>query len=247
MAFVAAAARFAPSRRLLAAAALVLGAWPGTALAVPLRGIEASDLKASSVAGHLVADSTAAGGQALMLTTRGTARAAVQTIAASAVRITAASQCSGARVLVVRIDRRSARRVMVHGRSWGRYTVVIRLTAGIHVVRIGVLPASKRRPRLCGAARLDRVDFIPSSAREGVFLGAAVRTPNLFADAVYRSTWLDNFDSMTPENEMKMQLVETQPGQFDFRHPMRWSPWQSRMASRFAETRWCTASSFRIG
>lgn len=216
---VAAAARLSPSRRLLAAAALVAGAWPGAALAVPLRGIEANALMVSSRAGHLIADSSASGGQALLLSTRGTARATVHTIAARAVQITAASQCGRAAVLVLRVDRRFARRVTVRGRDWERHALVIRLHAGVHVVRIGVLPASSRRSRTCGTVKLDRVDFVPSRRSQGVLLGAAVRSPNVFTDDLYRSTWLGNFDSMTPENEMKMGLVEPQPGQFDFSAP----------------------------
>src|SRR3954451_21427448 len=46
--------------------------------------------------------------------------------------------------------------------------------------------------------------------------GAAVRLSALRADARYRDTFLREFDSLTPENELKMAAVQPRRGQFDF-------------------------------
>ena len=49
-------------------------------------------------------------------------------------------------------------------------------------------------------------------------LGAAVRIwPFEIVDPRYRRTFLSNFDSLTPENEMKWMLTEPQQGRFDLR------------------------------
>jgi endo-1,4-beta-xylanase len=63
---------------------------------------------------------------------------------------------------------------------------------------------------------LDRVDFLPRERGDRVLLGAAVRGANLFANPLYRGTWLQNFDSMTPENEMKFASTEPEEGRFNF-------------------------------
>ena len=47
-------------------------------------------------------------------------------------------------------------------------------------------------------------------------LGSAVRLPQLRDDERYRATFLREFDSLTPENEMKMQSLQPRRGRFDF-------------------------------
>jgi endo-1,4-beta-xylanase len=46
--------------------------------------------------------------------------------------------------------------------------------------------------------------------------GAAVRIGALRRDARYRDTFLREFDALTPENEMKMQMLQPRRGHFDF-------------------------------
>ena len=47
--------------------------------------------------------------------------------------------------------------------------------------------------------------------------GTAVRLSALNGDPRYRSTFLSQFDSLTPENELKMNAVQPHRGEFDFR------------------------------
>ena len=47
--------------------------------------------------------------------------------------------------------------------------------------------------------------------------GSAVRLSALGNDARYRDTFLREFDSLTPENELKMPALQPRRGQFDFR------------------------------
>jgi endo-1,4-beta-xylanase len=47
--------------------------------------------------------------------------------------------------------------------------------------------------------------------------GAAVRIDALRRDTRYRDTFLREFDALTPENEMKMQMLQPRRGRFDFR------------------------------
>lgn len=46
--------------------------------------------------------------------------------------------------------------------------------------------------------------------------GAAVRISTMRRDARYRDTFLREFDALTPENEMKMQMLQPRRGSFDF-------------------------------
>jgi endo-1,4-beta-xylanase len=46
--------------------------------------------------------------------------------------------------------------------------------------------------------------------------GAAIRIGALRRDARYRDTFLREFDALTPENEMKMQMLQPRRGHFDF-------------------------------
>jgi endo-1,4-beta-xylanase len=47
-------------------------------------------------------------------------------------------------------------------------------------------------------------------------VGSAVRLSTLQSDTRYRDTFLREFDSLTPENEMKMSSLQPQRGRFDF-------------------------------
>ncbi len=56
----------------------------------------------------------------------------------------------------------------------------------------------------------------PPPALRAVPLGSAVRLPTFDGDARYRDTFLREFDSLTPENELKMAALQPQRGRYDF-------------------------------
>lgn len=55
-----------------------------------------------------------------------------------------------------------------------------------------------------------------ASPLRAVPLGSAVRVSSLRNDGRYRDTFLREFDSLTPENEMKMRALQPRRGQYDF-------------------------------
>ncbi|HEX4365032.1 MAG TPA: endo-1,4-beta-xylanase [Solirubrobacteraceae bacterium] len=57
----------------------------------------------------------------------------------------------------------------------------------------------------------------PETALRDVPQGTAVRLSALQGDPRYRSTFLNQFDSLTPENELKMNALQPHRGEFDFR------------------------------
>ncbi len=61
----------------------------------------------------------------------------------------------------------------------------------------------------------DRPTLREVGARVHRYVGAAV-APHRFGDPGYRPAAARNFDSLTPENEMKWGAVERHPGEFDF-------------------------------
>jgi endo-1,4-beta-xylanase len=212
-------ARCLGAARTFLAGLILLGVLANSARAVPLRGLEARMLRGSAPAEAIVADSSASGDQALLLNARGSASAEVQTIAARVVQITAKSECGRPAFLSLRIDQRPSRTLEVGANGWDSRNVAMVLDSGEHSVRLKVLARVIGQPMPCDSVTLDRIDFLPRSPSQAVVLGAAVRTLNLFADKVYRNTWLRDFDSMTPENELKILLVEPELGQFNFSKP----------------------------
>jgi endo-1,4-beta-xylanase len=60
-------------------------------------------------------------------------------------------------------------------------------------------------------------NLTPPPPPRHVLQGAAVRLSALRRDPRYRDTFLREFDSLTPENEMKMQMLQPRRGSFDFR------------------------------
>ena len=82
--------------------------------------------------------------------------------------------------------------------------------------RIGVL-AALAVAALAQAAEAQTVPAAPApAALRAVPAGSAVRLATLRSDARYRDTFLREFDSLTPENEMKMQALQPRRGRFDF-------------------------------
>ena len=77
---------------------------------------------------------------------------------------------------------------------------------------VGDAVAAPSRP----AAKTHVVTRTPPPPRR-VALGTAVRLDALQRDQRYRDLFLDGFDAMTPENEMKMAVLQPQRGIFDFR------------------------------
>lgn len=72
-----------------------------------------------------------------------------------------------------------------------------------------VLPAAQAKPP-------PALPLTPVGALRAVPQGTAVRLAALRNDARYRDTFLREFDSLTPENELKMQELQPHRGQFDF-------------------------------
>jgi endo-1,4-beta-xylanase len=65
-----------------------------------------------------------------------------------------------------------------------------------------------RSPQAPASAPLATLRIVPQ--------GAAVRLSALRGDSSYRDTFVREFDSLTPENELKMQALQPRRGQFDF-------------------------------
>jgi endo-1,4-beta-xylanase len=81
--------------------------------------------------------------------------------------------------------------------------------------RIGVLVLALLAPGLI--AQVAPAQAAPAKPTlRAVPQGAAVRLSALRDDTRYRDTFLREFDSLTPENELKMAAVQPRRGQFDF-------------------------------
>ncbi|MEA2224059.1 MAG: endo,4-beta-xylanase [Solirubrobacteraceae bacterium] len=74
---------------------------------------------------------------------------------------------------------------------------------------LAVLPVAQAKPP-------PALPLTPIGALRAVPQGTAVRLAALRNDARYRDTFLREFDSLTPENELKMQELQPRRGQFDF-------------------------------
>lgn len=90
-----------------------------------------------------------------------------------------------------------------------------RVVAGIWLALLVAAPAAA--PARAATPRPAAVHTgTPPPAPRRVEQGAAVRISTMRRDARYRDTFLREFDALTPENEMKMQMLQPRRGSFDF-------------------------------
>ena len=109
--------------------------------------------------------------------------------------------------LRVSVDGRRAFSARLGRRTYATTKVLMPLGAGGHTLRISV----GGRGASC-AVVFDRVTFIEPAIR----LGTAVRVDAVLSSARYRRAFARDFDSLTPENELKMERVEPRRGVFNF-------------------------------
>jgi endo-1,4-beta-xylanase len=88
--------------------------------------------------------------------------------------------------------------------------------AGIGLALLIAGPAAPRADAAPARSAVPRHTITPLPAPRRVEQGAAVRLSALRRDTRYRDTFLREFDSLTPENEMKMQTLQPRRGSFDF-------------------------------
>jgi len=169
------------------------------------RGIEAAFM----TGGKTVADAAAPDGKVLILKAGSAAVTVLDTVAARGLVVTASTRCRHA-VMRLRVGAALPTMIRVRRSSWRVLTVSAPIAAGSHGISLRLI----RSHEVCRSVRLDRIDVIPSKDR--VLLGAALRAASATSDGVYRQAFLDNFDSLTPENELKMETTEPQQGRFDF-------------------------------
>ena len=159
--------------------------------------------------GKAVADPSAPDGEALILRAGTAATTSLNAVAARGLVVTVSAACRHA-VIGLWVDHAPPSMIRVRPSAWRALAVSMPIASGLHHISVRLI----RRRGGCGLVRLDRIDAIPSNDR--VLLGAALRAATATSDAVYRQAFLDNFDSLTPENELKMETTEPQQGHYDF-------------------------------
>jgi GH35 family endo-1,4-beta-xylanase len=195
----------------------------GTARASTVRVLEAEAMKASG--GAVVHTASAAGGKVLALRLRGRAVGSLGTPAVTSVFVRARrSRCRGHVSLRVAVAGRA--RTLRPGRRWHEHRIALTLPAGTHAVRVSFRRGGGRACR----AVLDRITFTgapapapppapPPSAHQplrNVPLGASVIAAKLQTDLLYEAAFRQEFTSLTPENEMKMEWLQPERGQWNF-------------------------------
>ena len=109
-------------------------------------------------------------------------------------------------------------------------TLTAPLPAGAHTLRLRLAGSPRRRCVVRVGA--------PTPVPRAIPLGAAMRSENL-DDPDYARTFLDNFDSLTPEHEMKWAVRSSPCGACSTSAaPMRWWTSPPPTAARCAVTRW---------
>jgi endo-1,4-beta-xylanase len=112
-------------------------------------------------------------------------------------------RCAHPAAVLLRVDGRAVLRRTVRRRTGLTLRAPVRLRGGDHRIDLAVHAVPRARCRV--QARLDHLGL--RIARRRVPVGAAVRWSDVRDAGAYRDTFLREFDSLTPENEMKMLLL----------------------------------------
>lgn len=210
------------------AAALSWAAACGLALSIPAAQadpVAARGFAAATMSGphRLVSDTSAPSGQPAQLPTRGELSKRVDLLDTKAVVITLRRGCSHRARLWLRMDRSRPLLITPGSDSWHTFQAPTSIAAGWHTIRLRPARLRRRAP-LCATPEIDRVDLLPRDPGAHVLLGAAVRSQDpaanplaqVTANPQYRTTFLASFDSLTPENELKMLYVEPRREDYTF-------------------------------
>jgi len=219
-----------------AAGALVTGvAWAPAA--EPVVRLEAEAFTVTRGSGGAYADRTAAKRRALVMRAGASARRRIHAEAADelVVRVQR-GRCRRAPQMTVRVDGRRALQTRVRGRGWTEWRGRAAIAAGSHDFTIDVArPAGQGRcaPEL----RVDSLTVERSRVTVGpgprpqpeaqarspllsfprpVALGSALRWDVVRAERRYRDTFVREYASLTPENEMKWLSLQPERGHFSF-------------------------------
>jgi len=191
----------------------------------PVRVVQGEEMQVR--AGTIVRDAQAAGGRAVALRPAGVASASFTSGAFGAVVVRVReSGCARARSLLVSVDGSAPHAVIPRG-GWREQRVRLALPAGRHTVRLAytgprrsrcrVLIDRLRLPAPRAARPAPAAPAAPAAVpvRRAVPLGASVQV-NHFDNPGYDAAFRREFASMTPENEMKMEILQPQRGVFNF-------------------------------
>lgn len=119
-------------------------------------------------------------------------------------------RCGGSPRVRVRVGGRTVLSRWATSGRWRRYETPVRVAPGRHAVRVEI--ANPRRSGRC--IRSLTVDWIALSER--IPIGAAVDWRHYEADAPYRHALHANFDSVTPENDMKFDALRPAANVYSF-------------------------------
>ena len=193
-----------------------------------VRVVEAERME--SAAGVVVRVRDAAGGRALELRPKHSARTTVDSAAVGEVVLRARSAgCGGSRSLSLKVD--GVTRKVMPRRRWLEQRVKLALAPGTHRIELSFkgpsdrkrcralidrlrLPAPKPKKPAAAPVLVRKSD--PAQPFRPVPVGAAVQHGYLFGDGSFEDLFRREFDSLTPENEMKMSWLQPQRGQWDF-------------------------------
>lgn len=200
------------------------------AYAGPVRVVEAERM--DSAAGVIVYARNAVGNRAMALRPSHSARTRVHSAAVGQVVLRVrASGCGETRWIAVQVDGGTPRRVRPPLR-WREKRVKLSLAPGSHRIEVTFsgpkrkgcralvdrlrLPAPKKKKNKAEAPVLVRKPAAPAPIRH-VPLGAAVQHSYIFGDSTFDAALRREFVSLTPENEMKMHVLQPQRGEWNFK------------------------------
>jgi endo-1,4-beta-xylanase len=122
--------------------------------------------------------------------------------------------CKGYPKLSVGFDGRPSQTLRLT-RQWRDFKLALKLKAGRHLARIAFANDRTVRGKCSRAVRISEVRLVAGATRR-VPLGTALTWATVQSDSQYAAAALREYDSFTPENEMKMDVVEPEPGRFAF-------------------------------